>query len=442
MQKFIIKGGNSLKGTSKISGAKNAATKMLIATCLTDEEITLHNVPLISDFHTMLEIIQELGGEVSLEDHTVKVKMQKFSKNELSLDTAARIRTSIMFLAPLLLRTGSAIIPNPGGCRLGARPVDRLIDGLNQMGANITYHSEDGYFHAQADSLHGTNYHFEKSTHTGTETLIIAAVLAEGKTILDNAAQEPEIDELIELLNHMGAKVKRIEPRKIEIEGVKKLHSAEYTIEPDRNDVVTFAIAAVVTKGDIFIEGAKKEYIEEFLKKLDEAGGGYEVKDDGIRFYYKGPLNAVDVTTAPHPGFMTDWQAPWAILMTQATGKSIIHETVFENKMGYINDLKKMGAKAELFNPTIPNPEEVYNFNLADDHPEYFHAVLIEGPTKLHNAVVSMKDIRAGAAVVIAALAATGKSTIFDIEKLDRGYENFEQRVAQLGADIKRVEGE
>jgi UDP-N-acetylglucosamine 1-carboxyvinyltransferase len=207
--------------------------------------------------------------------------------------------------------------------------------------------------------------------------------------------------------------------------------------------VITFAIAAIVTQGDIFIEGAKKDYIEEFLKKLAEAGGGYEIKENtpagGIRFYYKGPLKAVDVTTAPHPGFMTDWQAPWGVLMTQAEGKSIIHETVFENKLGYIHDLKKMGAKAELFNPQVSNPEKVYNFNLSDDNPEYFHAVLIEGPTKLHNAVVSMKDIRAGAAVVIAALAAQGTSTIFEIEKLDRGYENFEQRVSQLGAHIKRV---
>ena len=442
MEKFVITGGNSLKGTLRVSGAKNAATKMLIAMCLTDQEITIHNVPLISDFHTMVEIIQELGGEVKLEGHTIKVQMKKFAKNQLSLDTAARIRTSIMFLAPLLIRTGSAIIPNPGGCRLGARPVDRLIDGLNQMGANIIYHSEDGYFHAKADKLVGTEYRFDKSTHTGTETLIIAAVLAEGKTILENAAQEPEIDELIQLLNLMGAKVQRTAPRTIEIEGVKSLHSAEYSIEPDRNDIVTFAIAAIVTKGDIFIEGAKKEYIEEFLRKLDEANAGYEIKENGIRFYYKGPLKAVDVVTAPHPGFMTDWQAPWGVLMTQADGKAIIHETVFENKMGYVLDLKKMGARAELFNPKVPNPEKVYNFNLADDSPEYFHAVLVEGPTVLHNAIVSMKDIRAGAAVVIAALAAQGTSTIFGIEKLDRGYENFEQRVSDLGADIKRMREE
>src|SRR5579862_3975810 len=198
MEKFVITGGKVLKASVQVSGAKNVALKALIAACLTDEEIVIHNVPLISDFFTMIDIIKELGGKVNLRDHTVSVSVASFSKHELSLETAAKIRTSFMFLAPLLLRTGEAIIPNPGGCRLGARPIDRLVDGLNKMGANITYHSEDGYFHAKAAGLHGAEFTFPKNTHTGTETLIIAAVLAKGKTILHNAAEEPEIDELID----------------------------------------------------------------------------------------------------------------------------------------------------------------------------------------------------------------------------------------------------
>ncbi len=440
MEKFEIKGGKTLQGTVNVSGAKNVALKALIAACLTDEEIVIHNVPLISDFFTMVDMIKELGGKVILTDHTITIRIKSFTKHELSLETAAKIRTSFMFLAPLLHRTGKAIIPNPGGCRLGARPIDRLVDGLNEMGANITYSSDDGYFYAEATGLHGTEFTFPKNTHTGTETLIIAAVLAKGKTTLHNAAQEPEIDELIELLNAMGADIRRTAPRVIEIKGVSKLHTATYTIKPDRNEVVTFAIAAIVTKGDVLVKGAKSDVLKEFLDYLTQAGGGIEETSEGIRFFAKNGLTAVNVKTCPHPGFMTDWQAPWAILMTQAEGKSTIHETVFEDKFGYIADLKKMGAKVTLFNPEISNKEKVYNFNLDDDRPEFFHAVQISGPTALHNAVATMVDLRAGAAIVIAALAAKGKSTIFGIEKLDRGYEDFEKRLTSLGAEIKRVD--
>lgn len=442
MEKFVITGGNALKGSVRVSGAKNVALKTLIAACLTEEEVIIKNVPLISDFFVMIDMIRELGGIVTLTDHQVSVRIKNVRKNELSLETAAKIRTSFMFLAPLLLRTGEAIIPNPGGCRLGARPIDRLVDGLNKMGANIVYRSEDGYFHAKSIGLHGTTIRFQKNTHTGTETLIIAGVLAKGKTILENAAEEPEIDELIALLNLMGAKIKRTRYRVIEIEGVEKLHGATYTILPDRNEVVTFAIAAVATKGDILVRDITKENIFEFLTKFKRANGGFEEKENGIRFFYQGQVSAVDVETSPHPGFMTDWQAPWAILMTQAKGKSIIHETVFENKFGYIKDLQKMGAKAKLYNPTISNPEEVYNFNLTDDSPEFYHAVEITGPNRLHNAVATMVDLRAGAAIVIAALVAKGESTIFGIDKLDRGYEDFENRIVSLGGKIKRVEEE
>lgn len=440
MEKFEIKGGKSLNGRVKVSGAKNMALKALIAACLTDEEIVVHNVPLISDFFTMVDIIKELGGKVVLNGHTAIIRVKSFAKHEVTLETAAKIRTSFMFLAPLLLRTGEAIIPNPGGCRLGARPVDRLVDGLNEMGANIVYRSEDGYFHAQANELHGTEFTFAKNTHTGTETLIIAAVLAKGKTVLYNAAEEPEIDELIDLLNAMGAQIKRISPRTIEITGVDRLHSATHTIKPDRNEVVTFAIAAVVTKGDVFVQGATTDVLKEFLDKFVQAGGGVEESSEGIRFFAKNGLNAVDVTTSPHPGFMTDWQAPWAVLMTQAQGTSVIHETVFEDKFGYIADLKKMGAQVRSFNPEVSDREKVYNFNLEDDRPEFFHAVRISGPSQLHNAIATMVDLRAGAAIVIAALAAKGNSTIFGIEKLDRGYENFEKRLQQLGAEITREE--
>jgi UDP-N-acetylglucosamine 1-carboxyvinyltransferase len=440
MEKFVIKGGNKLKGIVQVSGAKNAALKMLVAACLTDEKVIIHNVPLIADLFVMLDIMKELGASVELKDHTVTVHVKKFAHSSIPLDKAALARTSSMFIAPLLARTGEAIIPNPGGCRLGARPIDRTIDGVEQLQASITYHSEDGYFHAKTTGLRATNYRFAKSTHTGTETMILAAVLAKGTTILENAAEEPEIDDTIGLLNAMGGNVKRTGKRQITIVGADKLHGAEVTVSPDRIEVATFAIAAVVTDGEIFVKDAQKAAITPFLEKYKETGAGYEITEDGIRFYANGSLNAVDVTTGVHPGFLTDWQAPWAILMTKANGTAIIHETVFENKLGYVQDLKRMGAKVSLFNPDVQNKESVYNFNLEDDKPEFFHAVKITGPNKLHNAVMTTLDIRAGAAVVLAALAAKGTSTIYGVEKLDRGYEKFEERLKKLGADIKRVE--
>lgn len=440
MKNYVITGDNVLKGTIHVSGAKNSALKALVAACLTDEEVVIHNIPLISDFHVLSDIIKIFGGTVAIEDHTARIRLSAIKNVTIPLDMAAHARASVMFIAPLLARAKKAIIPNPGGCRLGARPVDRIVDGIDQMHASVTYKSEDGYFHAETDGLIGIDYTFEKNTHTGTETLIIAAATAKGTTILRNAAEEPEIDDLIALLNSMGAKITRSEKRVITIEGVEKLHGTTFTISPDRNEVVTFAIAAYVTKGDIFIEDAEKTNLDAFLQKLDEAGAGYEKKDNGIRFYYKGPLHAVDVTTAIHPGFMTDWQAPWAVLMTQAEGTCVVHETVFENKLGYVRDLMKMGAKMERFNPEVTNPSEVYNFNLDDDKPSFYHAVRITGPTKLHNAIVTMLDLRAGAAVVLAALAAEGDTIVHGVHLVERGYEAFDERLRSLGAAITVVE--
>ncbi len=440
MKKYVITGGTPLKGTIHISGAKNSALKALVAACLTEDEVVIENIPLISDFHVMSRIIELFGGTVTITDHTARVRLERVTNTTIPLDMASHARASVMFLAPLLARAKKAKIPNPGGCRLGARPVDRIVDGIDQMQATVEYKSMDGYFHAETEGLTGIDYTFEKNTHTGTETLIIAAATAKGTTTLRNAAEEPEIDDLIALLNSMGGKIRRSGKREITIEGVEKLHGTTCTISPDRNEVVTFAIAAYVTKGDIFIEDAQKTNLDSFLEKLDEAGAGYEKEENGIRFFYKGPLRAVDVTTAIHPGFMTDWQAPWAVLMTQAEGTAIIHETVFENKLGYVKDLMKMGAKMERFNPEVKNPAEVYNFNLADDKPSFYHAVRITGPTRLHDAIVTMLDLRAGAAVVLAALAADGETIVHGVHLVERGYEAFDQRLSSLGASIKVVD--
>lgn len=441
MEKFVITGKKQLNGSTKVSGAKNVALKAIVAACLTDEEVIIRNIPLISDLYVMVEIIEELGGQAVIEGHTITVRVQKFASTTISLDRAAHIRTSVMFLSPLLAREGKAVIPNPGGCRIGARPIDRTIDGLTKMGVDIRYESNDGYFYAKViskEKLSGVEYTFEKNTHTGTETLMLAAVLASGKTVLRNTAQEPEIDELIQLLTKMGAKIKRTETRTIEIEGVDRLHGADFEIGPDRNEIVTIAIAAVITKGDILVENAHKANLDSFLPVFSKAGGGYDIKEAGIRFFYKHPIQPVDVITAPAPGFMTDWQGPWVILMTQASGLAVVHETVYENRFGYVYSLRKMGAAIQLFNPEVEKPEGFYNFNLRDDQ-GYFHAVKITGPVNLHNAVVEISDLRAGATLVLAALAAEGTSTIYGLEHLDRGYETFEERLRQLGASIQRI---
>lgn len=440
MDKFIIKGGKKLKGEVEVSGAKNVALKVVVAACLTDEEVIIDNIPLISDFDVMVDIVKELGGKVKIKDHAAYVRMERFGKEKIALEAAAEVRTSAMFVAPLLARLNKATIPNPGGCRIGARPIDRTIAGLKKMGVNATYNSKDGFFHIKASNgLKGAQYRFEKNTHTGTETLIMAAVLARGRTVLRNGAEEPEVDELINFLNQMGAKVKRVKKRKIVIDGVTKLHGTRFSIAPDRNEIVTFAIAALITEGDITVKNVGKVGLLEFLEKLEQAGGGFEQKGKDLRFYYKGELKGVNATTGFYPGFMTDWQGPWAVLMTKANGTSIIHETVYENRFSYVPQLLKMGAKIELFNPEIKNPKEIYNFNLTDNKSEYRHAARIMGPVKLHNAVVEIYDLRAGATLVLAALSAEGESVVFGVEHLDRGYEYFEKRVKKLGANIKRV---
>src|SRR5258708_12304 len=314
MERLVIKGGKKLKGTVEVAGSKNVALKALVAACLTQEEVIIENIPLISDVFVMTEVIRVLGGEAEFKDHILSVKMKKFDTSKILLEKAAEIRTSFMFLAPLLSRTGKAIIPNPGGCRIGARPIYRVINGLKKMGSSIKLQSKDGYFHAYVGKggLKGIKYKFSKNTHTGTEALIMTAVLAEGRTVLENAAQEPEVDELINFLNQMGAKIRRVRPRIVIIDGVEKIHGAKFRISPDRNEIVTFAIAAILTEGEIFIKKINKLGLLEFLDVLAIAGGGFEEKEDGIRFYYKGELNPTKLTNFPYPCFMTHCQPPWS----------------------------------------------------------------------------------------------------------------------------------
>jgi len=435
MSFYKITGGVPLKGTVKVTGAKNVALKVVAAGLYTAEPIVLHNMPGIGDVTSMIEILNSLGAETSFVGDTVTIRTKDIVSNHISLELGSKCKTGTLAFGPLLNLTGEAIIPNPGGCRIGARPIDRYIEGLKALGAEIDY--QEGYYKASAPrGLRGTRFHFIKNSHSGTETLILAAVGAKGKTIIENAAAEPEVDDLIDLLNKMGGKIKRSEPRTIEIEGVKELHGAEHTIMGDRLEAQTFACAALATKGDVKIQGIDWMLLSAFLDKVEESGRQYEVIPDGVRIFGEGPLRAVQLTTTIHPGFITDWQQPWAVVMTQAEGLSTIHETIFENRFAYVKELLKMGAAIETYRPEVENPDRVYNFNIEDDKPENPHAIKIFGPTVLHGAELDASDLRAGATLVIAALCATTESKLNGTHHIERGYQHFSEQLISLGAQI------
>lgn len=439
MDKLKIIGGKKLAGEIKVSGAKNVAMKVILAGLLTDEPIHVKNVPLISSVIGTAEMLKPLGLKTTFgKDHTMTVNGENLKTHVISLELGQLYRTATMVLGPLLSRFGKGIVPNPGGCRIGRRPIDRHIEGLKAMGAKITY--RNGFFYAQADKLRGGRFRFTSNTHTGTETLILAAVLAQGETVLENAAQEPEIDNLIELLILMGAKIKRKNSRTIVIQGVKKLSGCEFTIMPDRNEVVTFAIGAIATGGDIIVEDTQRQYLTSFLDRLTKVNAGWEpISKSKTRFFGGNKLLSTDVVIKVYPGFMTDWQAPWALLMTQAEGQSSIHETIYEDRFGYVSELRKMGAEIDFYHPKVKDPSKFYNFNWSDRKKENCQAIRIKAPVKLHNAIMEVTDLRAGITLVLAALVANGESVIRGIEHIERGYENIEDRLQGLGGNIKRV---
>lgn len=438
MEKFIINGGAKLRGSVRLGGAKNASFKLMIATLLTQGESRLLNIPHISDVEIARKIISQLGGKVRRSGERMLVidtsKCQSFT---IPAEFGSESRASTMFVGPLLAKFNKAIVPLPGGDKIGARPLERHFNGIKALGATVE--TMGSMVRIEAPQLRGTEYKFEKNTHTGTETLLLTSVLAKGRTVLRNAALEPEVDELIAFLNKMGAQIRRQPERIIEIIGVDKLKPTIHKVMPDRNEAVSYACAALATKGDIIIENAESDHLQAFLAKIEEIGGGFEVGDFGIRVYYKGKLNATDVVTRPHPGFMTDWQPLWSVLMTQAHGESVIHEAVHNNRFHCVEDLIQMGAQIELFNPKVENPKDFYNFNIKDDKPEYKHAARIYGPKSLSGKDISVHDLRAGATLVLAALIAKGKSTLSEISHIDRGYENLDGRLIDLGANIKRI---
>lgn len=438
MEVFKVTGGNKLHGSVRIGGAKNASYKLMIASLLGHSESRLLNFSHISDVGKVAQIIEYLGGKVNRAgERALFIDPTTLHSFQLNAEDGSQGRFSTLFIPVLLARFGKAVVPNPGGDKIGKRPLERHFEGLKTLGARIR--EENGLIYAETDGLKAANYTFEKNTHTGTETVLLAAAAAEGTSILSNAAQEPEIDDLITFLNQMGAHIARKPNRIIEVTGNTNLGGAIHKIMSDRNEAVSYACAAIATKGDVIIENAQPKYLESFLEKLEEINAGYEVDTFGVRFYYKGPLKATHVTTAIAPGFMTDWQPLFATVLTQCEGVSILHETIMQKRFQYVEALQKMGAQIELFNPEVNNPEEVYNFNLQDDSAENFHAIRVTGPTQLQSGNFEVHDLRHGATLIVAALCATGTSYISGIEHVDRGYETLAERLQSMGADIVRM---
>jgi len=435
---FKIQGGTPLRGCVRVGGAKNASYKLMIAALLGQAESRLLNLPAISDVAMVTEVMQSLGAEVvSAGEQTLFIRPQALWNFEIAAKYGEASRASTLFLGPLLAKFGQASVPLPGGDKIGKRPLERHLDGLKAMGVELT--QENGFLKAKTTGLVGTNYKFAKNTHTGTETLIMAAVLAKGTTILENSALEPEVDDLIVFLNAMGAKIRRRAFKVIEIEGVEKLTGAIHRIMPDRNEAVSYACAAIASKGDIVVENARASDLTAFLEKLTEVGAGFEVGEYGIRFFYKGPLRSADVQTLIHPGFMTDWQPLWATLACHATGDSIIHETVMQNRFQYVETLVKMGAKISPIQPEVGNPDQFYNFDWHDNKPTDVHAIKISGPTEFHGGEYAVHDLRAGATTLLAAISGEGTTILHNIEQIERGYQNIEAKLRSLGAKIERL---
>lgn len=433
MSKLIIEGGRPLQGSISLSGAKNASFKLMIASLLSKESVKLANVSKIADVNLTQEIIISLGGQVIPGSDYLTLDSASLSRWMIPESLGKNSRASSLFLGPLLARFHQAVVPFPGGDKIGQRPLDRHFEGLKSLGVNIELKGNCIYAHCH--NLLGSSYTFPKPSHTGTETLIMAAVLASGRTILENCALEPEVDDLINFLNQMGAKIYRQLPRTIIIDGVASLYPVQYEVMPDRNEAVSYAVAAIITRGDLLVKNARPQDMAAFLAQLTKINAGYEITPGGIRFFYQGPLIATNIITAPHPGFMTDWQPLWSVLATQLPGESIITETIFPNRFQFVSSLQTMGATISYCHSS---EKLTYNFNSEDDLAKSFHSIKIIGPSNLQGKSLTVTDIRAGATLALAGLVAKGKTTLTGIEHIDRGYENFAGRLLSLGAKIKR----
>ena len=414
MDRLLVTGGARLAGTVRVSGAKNSALKLMAASLLAPGRSVVRNVPRIRDCSVMAELIGHFGVDVHLEDGVATLDATTVDAVEAPHELVGQIRASIVVLGPLLARTGRAKVALPGGDEIGARPVELHVRGLERMGASVR--SEHGFLVAEAPALHGASITLDYPSVTATENLLLAAVLARGTTVLDNAAREPEIADLAAFLRSMGADVEGAGTSTIRIAGVEGLRPAEHRAVPDRIEAGTWAAAAVATMGDVTIENARPEHLELYLTKLADAGAEIAFSDDGLRIRQPARARAVDFVTLPYPGIATDFQPILLAMLATADGTSIVTENVFEGRFLYVGELRRMGA---------------------DIRTEGHHAV-IRGVPRLSAAPVRALDIRAGVAMVLAALAADGVTRVDDVHHIDRGYEDLERKLRDLGAEVRR----
>lgn len=419
MDKIVIKGGNKLTGEVKVEGAKNAVLPILTASLLaSDKPSKLVNVPALSDVETINNVLTTLNADVTYkkDENAVVVDATKTLNEEAPYEYVSKMRASILVMGPLLARLGHAIVALPGGCAIGSRPIEQHIKGFEALGAEI--HLENGNIYANAkDGLKGTSIHLDFPSVGATQNIIMAASLAKGKTLIENAAKEPEIVYLANYINEMGGRITGAGTDTITINGVESLHGVEHAIIPDRIEAGTLLIAGAITRGDIFVRGAIKEHMASLVYKLEEMGVELDYQEDGIRVRAEGELQPVDIKTLPHPGFPTDMQSQMMALLLTANGHKVVTETVFENRFMHVAEFKRMNA----------------NINVEG------RSAKLEGKSQLQGAQVKATDLRAAAALILAGLVADGKTSVTELTHLDRGYVDLHGKLKQLGADIERI---
>jgi len=430
--KFIVNGGKPLEGEVTLSGAKNAATKMMLASLLTDEQCVFSNFPEIGDTEITAELCEKIGSEIQRSGSILTIRTKEIKNNRVT-ELSRRNRLPILALGPLLARTGEAEVPVLGGDKIGPRPVDIHLAALQLMGAEIRQ-TESGYYGRAPQGLAGAEVRFRFPSVGATENAILAAVLAKGTTTLRNAATEPEIMDLIKMLQNMGAIIQLGADRVISIEGVPRLRGVHHRVIPDRNEAVSFACLAIATRGEIFIRDAVQDHLITFLNVVRRLGGEYAVLKEGILFYRDAEdMQAISIQTETHPGYMTDWQQPLAVLLAQAKGDSQIHETIYEDRLGYTEDFNALGGNIEVLTDCGDFPPCRFSGR------GFRHRAVIHGPTPLRGGALKVRDLRAGWASLLIALVAEGQTVIEGVEEIDRGYADIDGRLKNLGADIKRV---
>ena len=414
--RFLVTGGRKLQGVVRAGGSKNAALPIIAAALLTDEEVVLHNIPHIADIETVLHLLEFLGVSARLEGNSFTLKASSIKNAEIGHDLVSKLRGSSLLMAPLLARNSEVRLAFPGGCVLGKRPMDAHLSALEALGVRVLEQSDQ--LHLKADQLHGCDFTMTEASVTATENAIMAAVLAQGKTTIRLAASEPHVQDLCRFLNTLGAKITGIGTHTLCIEGVETLHGGEYRVTSDYLEVGTLVLAAAITQGEVEVQDVVPHHLDIFWQKLREVGVNFELSENSVKVFPSEDLDAIKLHTAIFPSFPTDLQAPFAALLTQAKGVSTIFETLFEGRLQYLYELEKMGLKPKILNP---------------------YQAEIEGPTALRGSTVASCDIRAGAGVVLAALAAEGETEITNIYYIDRGYERLDEKLNSLGAKIERI---